>query len=338
MKMVLATIPKEVNSFENLIDTYVRWKNYAVRDERQYDYYHPSEWGKCLRIQQYKYYAWAGRFKVSYAELTSKQIRLFDKGHHMHERWRHYFEDMGNILMGHWRCSNPLCYLFNDDGKIRQDVSSPNEIYQEGLKRLYEGPNSTPTFKPDRCVCGCPDFEYVETSVFSEELKMKGRADLVINCDKLDIDRFKGIKISCDKRFLPQKKEKVVIDMKTAGSGPWKNQIMRYGAHPSYIIQLVIYVHMLDCAYGLIVYENKDNSDLYIHKVERNPDLWKVIGFQAKEMVIQRKKGELPPPKAKNKNEQMCKYCEFRTYCHKSEIWDNPKLSTLRQDFYLSTL
>lgn len=336
--MILKTTSKEVNSFQTLIDTYVRWKNFSTRDERTYDYYHPSEWGKCLRDQQYKHYSWMGKIKVSYAELTSQQIRLFDKGHNMHERWRHYFEGMGNVLMGRWKCKNPLCYMFDDDGKMKADAPPSKDVYRQDLRRLYEGPNRGPVFKPDVCACGCPDFEYVETEVFSEELKMKGHADLVVNCEKLDMDLFRGVTITCDKRFLPQKKEKVVIDMKTAGTGPWKNQIMKYGAHASYIIQLTIYIHLLDCAYGLIIYENKDNSELFIHKVERDPDLWEVLQFQAREMVKQRKRGELPPPKAKSKNEMMCKYCEFRTLCHKSAIWEDPNLPTSRRDFYLSTL
>lgn len=334
--MAEQALTKEVTAFHNLIDTYVRYKNHSTRDLRAYEYYHPSEWGKCLRKQQYKHYAWIGKIKFSHSEFPSRKIRLFDKGHNMHRRWSEYFDDMGNVLMGRWKCQNRLCLMFDDHGHYDPQRADCQELLDQNRTRVYG--NDGPIFRPDRCMCGCKDFEYLETKVLDENIKIKGNADLVINCDNLDLDRFKLVQITCDKRFLPINGRKVVIDMKTASSSSWKNQIMRKGPHPEYIIQLTLYVFILQCDYGLIIYENKDESSLFIYKVERDEKLWEVLKFQATEMVHQRSRGELPPPKAKDKKDRMCYDCEFKKLCHKSAVWSDKNLDKWRKEFYLSTL
>ena len=87
--------PKEVSSLMGLVDTYLRHKAEVVEaGNRSYDHYHPSEWGKCLRMQQYKHYAWKGLIDVQYPEPSSEKHRLFDKGHNMHNRWSNYFDAM----------------------------------------------------------------------------------------------------------------------------------------------------------------------------------------------------------------------------------------------------
>ena len=92
--MVTTTyVPKEVQSLLGLIDTYKRWDQYTHRGDRSYAHYHPSEWGKCLRLQQYKHYAHLGLIKVDYNGFDSKLLRLFDKGHNMHERWTRYMDE-----------------------------------------------------------------------------------------------------------------------------------------------------------------------------------------------------------------------------------------------------
>ena len=90
-----AYTPKDIQSLLGLIDTYKRHQAFQTRFNRSYKHYHPSEWGKCLRLQQYKHYVELGLIELEYEERDSKILRLFDKGHNMHERWTHYFEDIG---------------------------------------------------------------------------------------------------------------------------------------------------------------------------------------------------------------------------------------------------
>ena len=231
--------------------------------------------------------------------------------------------------------------MFDDDGKLNIQESSQDIIYKERKTRIY-GKNE-PIFRPKKCKCGCTDFEYLETAVIAPELNIKGHADLIFNCDNLMEERFKGVKISYNKDFLPTNGSRVVGDMKTIGSKAWANQLKRKGAHKDYLIQLTIYTHILGCDYGIIMYENKDNSELMWFHVPRNDRWWEIVQFQAKKMIEMAKpdnngKVKLPPPKYATKKAYACTYCEFKNLCHKSIVWDNPGLEQNRREFYKELL
>jgi len=328
--------PQEVTSMMNLVDTYLRWRTATTRDDRSYDHYHPSEFGKCLRQQQYKHYAWKGLISVKHSEIDSEKQRLFDKGHNMHDRWSRYFDNIGGVLMGRWQCKNPLCYMFNDNGEMTKEFSLKT-LYQKNCGRLISGKDG-PIFRPKKCVCGCSDLEYVETQVSAPEINMKGNADLVINCENLKEERFKGVRISYNNKFLPLKGHKVVMDMKTCGSNAWKNQVIAKGPHKEYLVQLTIYVHILGCDYGIVAYENKDNSQMKWFQVPRNDEWFEVITYQAKTMMEMSKVKKLPPPKYESKTCYSCKWCDFKELCHKSKIWECPSLDKKRREFYKSLL
>jgi len=328
--------PKEVIALQGLIDTFLRWKNNAEKSDRKYFQYHPSEWGKCLRKQQYLHYVQLGQMSVVHPELPSLKIRLFDKGHNMHDRWSRYFDEIGDVLMGRWRCKNRMCRLIGDDGKPVKNIKEAfKKLAIEGEGRLTGKPNE-PMFRPKECICGCKDFEYVETRVLSERLNMAGNADLVLNCDNLNAEKFKTVPVTFNTKYLPVSGRKVVIDMKTANSNSFQRQVLKKGAHPEYLVQLTIYIHLLGCDYGLIVYECKNDSKTQWIKVDRNPAWWETIQRQAlwmiengRERINQGKKGALPPPKPLHKKEMECSYCSFKSLCHKSEIW---KMKTLERD------
>jgi hypothetical protein len=329
--------PQEVTSLMNLVDTYIRWRTVDTRGNRSYAHYHPSEWGKCLRMQQYKHYAWKGLIDVSYVDPESEKHRLFDKGHNMHERWANYFDQIGNILMGRWKCKNSLCLKFNDAGDsgaiLKNEVKS---IFKKMETRIYG--QDAPILRPKECICGCRDFEYLEAHVRCPELNIKGNSDLLINCEKLKESRFKGVRISYNPKFLPTGKSKVVIDMKTIGSNAWKNQIMAKGPHKDYLVQLTIYVHILGCDYGVIAYENKDNSKMMWFQVPRNDEWWEIVRYQAKTMIEMSASRKLPPPKYSSKSCYSCKWCDFRELCQKSKVWEDPNLDKKRRSFYKALL
>lgn len=333
-----AYTPQEITSLMNLVDTYVRWKTKDQRSERKYDHYHPSEFGKCLRTQQYKHYAWKGLINVTYSEPDSTKHRLFDKGHNMHLRWVEYFDGIGNVLLGSWKCKNILCYLFNDEGHIPPDHFSLKSLYEKDAGRIYG--KDTPILKPKKCICGCSDFKYIETKVSAPDLNMEGHADVILNCDNLKDERFGGTRITYNRDFLPIKGAKVVGDMKTIGSKAWENQLLRKGPHKDYLIQLTIYVHILDCDYGVIMYENKDNSKMLWYQVPRNDKWWEIIRYQAKTMIAMAEGNntKLPPPRFATKTAYACKYCDFKELCHKSKIWGSSELEKNRKEFYKSLL
>jgi len=324
--------PQEVTSMMNLVDTQIRWKTVATRGDRSYDHFHPSEMGKCIRMQLYKVYAWKGWIEVKYAEPNSEKQRLFGKGHNMHDRWTTYFDDIGDVLLGRWKCKNPLCYMFEDDGKM---AKSPDlkKLYKEKKTRIHEGKQGL-RFRPKKCFCGCREFEYMETHVRCPEMNIKGNADMVVNCRNLKEERFKGVRISYDKTFLPMNNSKVVIDMKTIGSNAWKRQVEAKGPHKEYLVQLTIYTHILNCDYGILAYENKDNSKMAWFQVPRNDLWWEVIQSQTKKMMEMMPKRQLPPPKYATKKDYGCTYCDFKSLCHKSKVWEDPNLDDKRREFY----
>lgn len=336
----------EINSLLGVIDTYRRWKHYKQKNDREYYYYHPSEWGKCLRSQQYRHYTQMGWIEIEQKEMNSKKLRLFDKGNKMHERWASYFDDIGGVLMGRWQCKNPLCYLFNDNGNMVEDFDYSldngknyiKNIFENGERRIHAGKNNEPIFKPKECFCGCKDFQYLETPVFSEKLKIKGNADVVLNFENINPDKFKNVKILFNKKYLPIGDEKIVGDMKTVGSNAWKSQIEAKGPHKEYLVQLTIYIHILGCKYGVVMYENKDNSELAWFQVKRNEQWWDLVQWQAEEMIRMRDNRLLPPPKAETKTDYMCKDCDFRDLCHKSPVWKDSSLDKQRKIFYKSFL
>lgn len=330
--------PKEVSNMLGLVDTYMRWRAEQTKNDRCYKHYHPSEWGHCLRKQQYKHYAELGYIETQHSNFDSRMLRLFDKGHNMHERWAHYFADIG-VLRGCWKCKNEACYMFDDKGKLKENLSKKqiNEILNKKDTRIYGTQKKLGVFRPNKCVCGCDKFEYEESAVEDKDLNIFGHCDLLIDCSKLSDNRFDGVRSSFAKKHLPTDGGVIVGDMKTCSSSAWKNQLDKRGPHPYYVIQLTCYIHILGCDSGLLMYENKNNSEMRWYKIERNEEWWKIIKWQAKTMIDMAKAKKLPPPRHK-KSSYYCKGCEYRKLCHSSGIWNNPNLNELREQFYKDLL
>jgi hypothetical protein len=329
-----AYVPKEVQSLIGLVDTYKRDDHFSQKGLRSYNHYHPSEMGKCLRTQQYKHYAQLGYIDVEFKELESKILRLFDKGHNMHERWSRYFTEIG-ILRGRWKCKNAGCLLFDKKGNMKKNVAQQEkkDIIKYNKTRIYGMDHTLGDFRPEKCECGFNSFEYIETPVVDKEINMKGQADLILDCTDFDINKF-SVRTTFDPKFLPSANQKIVADMKSIGSGQWKRQLEAKGPHKPYIIQLMIYIYILGCDYGLLIYENKDNSEMKWYKVEKNDSWWETINKQAKMMIDMAASKKLPPPRPLTKTVWECQGCDFKNLCHKSVIWKDENLESKRKNFY----
>ncbi len=330
--------PPETSAIIGLVDTYIRWKE-ASGPDRGYEIYHPSAFGKCLRMMQYQRYEARKLLKGDKEQFSSKMLRLFANGHAMHERWKDYFEAMG-VLRGVWTCRNPICRAFNDSGKQIEGVNF-QALYEGKLKPRSHGESELQgIFKPEKCNCGCRDFRYDEVLVEDKELNFKGHADIILDFSKFDPKMFseaekEGFSVMFDPKHLP--KGIVVIDMKTVGSNAYKSQVLKSGAHKYYQIQLTIYVNVLKCDYGLIIYEEKDQFDLASFRVDQNKAWWEKIRQQALLMqdMASKPKPLLPPPRPISKSSYECKSCPFSKFCHKSGgIWDSPDLEAKRTEFY----
>jgi hypothetical protein len=291
-------VPPDMASIMGLVDTHLRWEQLQQIDDRKYFKYHPSEWGKCLRSQQYKHFAQLGHIDTVSSTHSSKLLRVFDTGHSMHDRWQQkYFASMG-ILRGRWWC--PKC------------------------EKTYGKEEKYGIFCPEKCTC---DYDgklvYREVTVYSDELNMTGHVDLLLDFSKFDPSIYKGVRKTFNADVLP--KEIVVVDMKSCNDFSWKGQVMKFGVHPANIVQINIYMHLLDLNYGAVIYENKNDSAMAAFKIEKNNRMIETIKWQAEKMQELAKhepRPLLPPPKPSEKSCYECQGCGFKDMCHSSKIWD----------------
>jgi len=306
----------EVESVLGTIDTFLRWRR-NNEGQREYSIYHPSAFGGCLRKMQYQRYAAENLITADNTEdLESRIIRLFEKGHNMQSRWERYFAEM-QIIRGVWECSNPLC------------------------KKKYGKEELCGVFKPDKCSCGSDEFGYCEVSIEDKSLNMFGHADIILDFEKFDPDKFKGTVRSFNTNNLPKKP--IVIDMKTINQKGF-DALSTFNEPPSikYIVQLIIYAFVLDCEYGILIYECKNDSKVVAYRINKDEEVWNTVKEQASKMIemmqITGENGKplylLPPPRPTRKSDWECKSCEFKGRCHSSSIWKDADLKNKRSSFY----
>jgi len=328
--------PKEVQAVSNLLNTFLRWKG-INGPPRGYEIYHPSAFGGCLRKMQYQRYVERGKIEMKPSPFEAKTIRIFDTGHSMHDRWAKYWEDLG-VLRGVWECTNPVCQFFDDESMQRRPTgaSSLLEFSQAPKPRKYGLDNKIGCFKPKKCACGNKEFKYHEIMVVDEEMNFRGHVDQI-----LDFSEFPGgkqfkegnpVRVLFKDEDLPKKP--FVVDMKSINSFGYKSKL-ESGAPFNYKVQVTIYIHLLDLEYGILYFENKDDSSTKLVVVERNDELWAKIKEQSIFMNEMADDLLLPPPRPKTKDSFECKYCDFRSICQKkSGIWDDPDLGNKRLAFY----
>jgi hypothetical protein len=325
----MATVaqPPEVTNILNVLNTYLKWKN-LNGPPRGYLKYHPSSFGGCLRKVQYQRYTDMGFLKVEKEPTEPKNVRIFDTGHSMHARWAKYFEDIG-VLRGVWECTNLYCKLHDDNGSIASASASVID-----KPRIFGRDNKLGCFKPDRCICGNKNFNYHEITVHDDDLNFHGHCDQILDFSQFDSSMFKegnAVDVLFRMEDLPRKP--IVLDMKSINSHSFKSKL-EYGPSLTYRTQLVIYCNILDIDYGVLLYENKDDSSTKIYKVDRNPEMWETIKMQAHALNEMANEKLLPPPRPLAQTESDCRYCEYQSICHKSKIWDDSELAQKRLKFY----
>lgn len=329
--------PPEVTNIMNVVNTHLRWS--ALNGPpRGHEVYHPSAFGGCLRRMQMQRYSERGWVKTEPEDKDPKTLRIFDTGHSLHARWASYFEKIG-VLRGVWQCTNPCCHLWDEDGNYFPDI-----LQRDGLKvpevlanfqtRVYGRQEKLGVFKPNACLCGNTKFEYHEITVEDKALNFRGHCDQILDFSKFDPEKYKsGTAVDVLFKVEDLPKKPIVLDMKSINSFNFKSKL-DHGPSLVYRTQLVIYCNILDLDYGVLIYENKDDSSTKIYKIDRNPDLWSKIQEQASKMNDMVEEKLLPPPRPLTKDEYECRYCEFQSICHSSKVWEKPDLLQQRLKFY----
>jgi CRISPR/Cas system-associated exonuclease Cas4 (RecB family) len=138
--------------------------------------------------------------------------------------------------------------------------------------------------------CGCEEYSYEEVQVFNEEYMFQGHVDGIFKLSK---------------KFF-------VVDYKSMFSFQFKKLSEPIQKH---IIQIMIYIWLLDLESGFLLYENKDDQKIKMFEVSRNEKLIQSIKSRAKKLIGILDQGSVPKRPYPNKNDKHCKKCAFRKMC-----------------------
>ena len=267
---------------EGIVRPYMAKK--ALENPRRFSYFHPSAWGQCLRKIAYQYYNDQKPFmQRTSQDVDDKSERIFDNGHSMHDRWSKYLDHTG-VLRGAWRCTNPMC----------------GKVYGSGEKHGVFNPSAAPDWK---CACGSPKrLAYQEIHLASgKKYNFEGHCDGVVDVrntefaqNRPDIDIF-------------------VVDFKSA-----KDETFCELTEPKreHVVQVNIYMWMLDLNAAVVLYENKDNQTLKEFFVPRDEKLIENIKEKAVELQEILAANKLPPkPPDFSRSKFPCCRCEFVRFC-----------------------
>lgn len=256
----------------------------ALDNSRRFNIFHPSAWGQCLRKVAYQWYNDKDQFvsKGPY-DIDERTERIFDNGHSMHRRWQEYLDESG-VLNGVWKCPYWLC----------------GRKYGIGEKYGIKNPSRKPDWK---CECGCPEIlEYEEPLVQSApEYNFIGHCDGIIDVS--------GTRFEQKNRF-----DRFVVDFKSM-----KEELFMEltGPKDEHVVQVNIYMWILDLQGAVLCYENKNTQALKEMFVPRDEDLIEKIKAQAIWMRGMLAEGKLPfRPNGFTRSKFPCRFCDFVDHCY----------------------
>jgi len=256
----------------------------ALNNSREFDHFHPSAWGICLRKIAYQYYNQHEPFLQRTAQdIDDRMERIFDNGHATHARWQNYLDRAG-YLRGCWRCKNPFC----------------NKLYGTEERIGIFNPSAQPDWK---CACGSKDrLGYEEILVKTDpQYKFEGHCDAVIDV--------RGSQYAQNSPY-----DVFVADLKTMKDEMYSELTEPKSEH---VIQTNIYMWILDLQGAVVIYENKDTQALKEMFIPRDNDLIERIKNQSLWLQEILKQKKLPHrPNGFFRSKFPCRFCEFVDYCY----------------------
>lgn len=258
----------------------------ALNNTRTFEIFHPSAWGQCLRKIAYQYYNQQEKFlERTFRDVDPRMERIFDNGHGIHARWQNYLDNAG-ILRGCWKCPNTDCGAVYGEGE-QLGIFNPMRV-TDGWK----------------CKCGNDKkLQYEEITVkSSEEFNFEGHCDAVVD-------------VRGSKYAQNNQNDIFVVDFKSM-----KDEMFTAldGAKSEHVIQVHIYMWILNLHSAVVVYENKNDQRVREEFVPRNEAIIDKIKSQAiwlKELLKHKK---LPfKPNGFTKSQFPCFLCEFSDICYK---------------------
>lgn len=115
--------------------------------------------------------------------------------------------------------------------------------------------------------------------------------------------------------------EEIVIEIKTASNESFEYIKKSNKAKTYHIAQLLIYMKILKMGKGLVIYENKNNHELFIVPISVNDHYrqWIDTTFEWMRTVKQAWKDKQLPQKNYRANSKICKGCPIQKACALSE-------------------
>lgn len=258
----------------------------AMNNHRKYDIFHPSAWGSCLRKVAFQYYNEFEKFyQKSDNDVDIRLERVFDNGHGIHARWQNYL-DCAGVLRGFWKCSNPMCEMVFGEEHAPWGIFNPQR-----------------TIKDWACP-GCGNTKkliYEETLVKSEDIyNFEGHCDAIV-----------------DLRSSPYASndltDVLVVDFKSMKEELFQELVKAKHEH---VIQVHIYMWVLNIHAAVVVYENKNNQaikEIFVPRDEAVIEKIKEEAIWLRNVINERK---LPPkPDGFSMSKFPCRGCEFAKQC-----------------------
>ena len=262
-----------------------------LSNDRDYSYFHPSEWNDCHRKLAYLYYEYKGHISVSQDVIKIDPClqRIFDNGHFMHDRWRSYVEKTG-MLRGKWMCQN---------------------VFEHKTPKIYGSDDKWGVFCPEQCECGSKKFIYEEVGFYDEDTMWGGHVDAIIDT--------KGI-ANTD----PSPEDLIVVDFKSIHPMSFTKLSAPLEKH---MTQMQIYLYLSGIALGKFVYESKGNQQVKEYDVPADVDLMKIKKAEAKKLkyivLNSNSSGKRVLPlrdkKYSSRAHKECVDCKFRANCWELE-------------------
>jgi hypothetical protein len=276
-------------SVERAVNTVITQE--ALTNDRDYTYFHASEWEGCHRKLAYRYYESQGWIKAIEADssINPRTQRIFHNGTFVHDRWKVYLEKTG-MLRGYWLC-----------------------ILKDGRRKIYGRDQKLGIFKQD-----IPDeyvyCTYVECSFKDlENTLWGGSIDSIIDTTRWDNP--KPI-LTDDEEAIRQ--THLVIDYKSMNSHLYEKLTQ---PKPEHVTQMQIYFHLTGLRAGKFIYENKNDQSVKEYLVVRDDNFIAVKVEEAKRLryIIENKNSKgmrvLPPRPYKAKGNKECSVCKYRANC-----------------------
>ena len=149
-----------------------------------------------------------------------------------------------------------------------------------------------PVIKCDNC--GCDEYKYIEVTAGNDEYMISGHIDGILKLGG----------------------EYSVIDYKSMHANQFTSLNEPMDKH---IIQVEIYLWLLDLKTGFLLYENKDSQKIKLFEVVYNEDLIAKI-LKRLEAIRDIVKNNKLPKRPFEKDSSQCKVCDFNKICWKKSV------------------